>query len=911
MGRVLGALTGAGVIAAALGVAAQQPATPALRDASPTEIWIPHPDISAAQPPAPAPPRGQAAAAADVTPPTAPGNFQAFTSGLFRIAASWSHSVDPESGIDYYAFAIGTGTTTDTEANVRWWQSTGTGTKANVNMALTPGATYYISVRANNGANLSSIVVHSVPLTATAETYGASTNQITYTLATEGISSIGAPAAGWSQAQADALAGFLDKMVPLLTEIYGPPSTSYRVTLIRDLRYTASAIFIPSVEEIHMGDTVTYQLLTHEMVHAFRRDRLLSSGTLWEYDNTLSGFEEGFAQAVSYEAMTAFARRHPSFGLTQKIYQSTHEWDYDFQNVPELGTTDFWSDSSGMNLFWARYEMAAAAIAKISLEHPGFPAAFNAEFYRRITENPLLKVSRALVVDIVATVAPSIEGVAAAAWIDRQYVLDCVNHVGRKIWIRTQHYPYRDYFIFQATHFYETFWNGSDWAVPDGQGGYLYYSLNGSTGAGTLRDHEGTVVWQRPLLLTPTENPPQFYGYGSDRIELTTQPSPEPWPGGDPAKFVTSLLSFGLYKLSVSFTAGTTATKDVYRVIGAPLRDTSGVFGGVIGGNGGTITLHHRSAGETTTVPLVGGAFWTAASWASQDHPETSSNDSTPGVIDVTYVNAAGSRYRDTRTIGYGSSSGTQAFLFDVSTMTLVSHASRPHMAIDSPGAGSSGRTFTVSGWAVDLGAASGAGVDVLHVWAFPRTGGPAQFLGVPAYGQTRGDLGAALGAQFADCGFTLNAPALAPGTYQIAVYAHSSVTGTFNNVLAVETTVVAPVSVPHMALDSPAPGPVGSGPFLISGWALDLGAESGAGIDAIHVWAFPTAGGAPFFVGVGVLNGARPDIGGVLGAQFVYSGYSLSVSNVPPGTYDLRVFAHSVVSGTFNQSLGVRISRD
>ena len=49
---------------------------------------------------------------------------------------------------------------------------------------------------------------------------------------------------------------FLDKMMPVLHDLYGPPSTPYTVTLIRDLRYTNSAIFFPSTDEIHLGVTL-------------------------------------------------------------------------------------------------------------------------------------------------------------------------------------------------------------------------------------------------------------------------------------------------------------------------------------------------------------------------------------------------------------------------------------------------------------------------------------------------------------------------------------------------------------------------------------------------------------------------------------------------------------------------------
>ena len=505
---------------------------------------------------------------------------------------------------------------------------------------------------------------------ASPKVYGEAGNQISYSLASAGIAADGTPTATWPPEKAAALSGFMDQMLPVLRDLYGPPATSYTVRLVRDLRYAASAVFFPSSDEIHAGDNVTYQLLTHELVHAFRRDRVLSSGPQWQFDPTLSGFEEGFAQAVSYEAMTEFARRYPAFGLAQRVYQSSNEWDYDFQNVPELRTRDFWSDSGGMLLYWTRYEMAAAAIEKIEREHPGFHRAFNAEYFRRLNADPSLTPSRDLVKDIVRTVAPTIEGRPAALWIDQQNVFDCADHPGRKIWLSTQHYPApADYFIFNRIFFYETFSNGSDWAQPNGAGGYDYYHLNGSSGAATLLAGNGSVVWQSALRISPTENAPGFYGFGSENVDLTTQATNLPWPGGDSSRFATSLLPFDLYRLNIQLTSGTTVASDSWRLIGAPLRNASGVFGGIVGATGGTISLKHRSHAAEPPVAVVNGVFLAAPSWASQPHPETGSVDSDPGVVDVTYVDAAGNTYTDVRVIGYGSSHGTETFLFDVSRM--------------------------------------------------------------------------------------------------------------------------------------------------------------------------------------------------------------------------------------------------
>jgi uncharacterized repeat protein (TIGR03803 family) len=116
--------------------------------------------------------------------------------------------------------------------------------------------------------------------------------------------------------------------------------------------------------------------------------------------------------------------------------------------------------------------------------------------------------------------------------------------------------------------------------------------------------------------------------------------------------------------------------------------------------------------------------------------------------------------------------------------------------------------------------------------------------------------------------------------------------------------------SRPIMFIDDPAPGLSLQQPFRLRGWAADLNAASGPGVDTLHVWAFNTSTGTPTFVGVASYGGARTDVGAVFGSAFTNSGYDLDVSNLTPGqTYDIGVYAHSTVTGTFNQVKFVRVT--
>jgi phosphatidylserine/phosphatidylglycerophosphate/cardiolipin synthase-like enzyme len=105
-----------------------------------------------------------------------------------------------------------------------------------------------------------------------------------------------------------------------------------------------------------------------------------------------------------------------------------------------------------------------------------------------------------------------------------------------------------------------------------------------------------------------------------------------------------------------------------------------------------------------------------------------------------------------------------------------------PFMSLDTPSNGASlSQPFPLAGWAIDRHASSGPGVDVLHVWAFPTNGGPAIFLGIPAYGYPRPDVGGIFGSQFTNSGYNLAVTSLPPGSYHVVVYARSTVTGSFS----------------------------------------------------------------------------------------------------------------------------------
>ena len=116
----------------------------------------------------------------------------------------------------------------------------------------------------------------------------------------------------------------------------------------------------------------------------------------------------------------------------------------------------------------------------------------------------------------------------------------------------------------------------------------------------------------------------------------------------------------------------------------------------------------------------------------------------------------------------------------------------------------------------------------------------------------------------------------------------------------------------PQVVIDTPPGQRSVDGELTVAGWAADLDAQDGTGIDTIHVWAYPVQGGPsrgsnPIFVGVADLGGERPDVAAIYGQRYLKSGYGLTIRGLPAGQYDLAVFAYSAVKARFLPAKTVR----
>ena len=97
-------------------------------------------------------------------------------------------------------------------------------------------------------------------------------------------------------------------------------------------------------------------------------------------------------------------------------------------------------------------------------------------------------------------------------------------------------------------------------------------------------------------------------------------------------------------------------------------------------------------------------------------------------------------------------------------------------------------------------------------------------------------------------------------------------------------------------------------GTFTIAGWAATIDGRP-ARRRRGPWWAYPVAGGSPVFVGAAALGGYRADIGTIFGPGYETSGFTLDVTSLPSGTWDLAVFARSTGSALFGAVRVVRVT--
>jgi hypothetical protein len=151
------------------------------------------------------------------------------------------------------------------------------------------------------------------------------------------------------------------------------------------------------------------------------------------------------------------------------------------------------------------------------------------------------------------------------------------------------------------------------------------------------------------------------------------------------------------------------------------------------------------------------------------------------------------------------------------------------------------------------------------------------------------------------------------PNAFYIVAQSGSLAPGVYTSTLDVsatspDLTMTLPIDVTftvldgRISIDAPANNATVSNGFSLAGWAIDLSAPTGTGVNAVQAYAFPAGGGAGIYLGSASYGGPRSDVGAAFGGRFTNSGYGMTVANLTPGaSYRIVVFARSTVTSTYS----------
>lgn len=205
-------------------------------------------------------------------------------------------------------------------------------------------------------------------------------------------------------------------------------------------------------------------------------------------------------------------------------------------------------------------------------------------------------------------------------------------------------------------------------------------------------------------------------------------------------------------------------------------------------------------------------------------------------------------------------------------------------------------QSFTVSGWALDLRSTVDSGINAIQVYASGPVG--TNVLLGTATRVPRPDIAAAYQRPFveAEAGFQFTVQGLPAGSYTLGVMARSSLTGAWVGPFAVSVLVHA---VPMVVIDQQT---LGTQPLVLSGLAGDPQATGSHGVSSVHVWAHPTSGAAPMYVGAAEMGLYRPDATSY-GPQYSHAGWRVAVRGLPPGQYTVYVSAASAYTGLWGSA--------
>jgi hypothetical protein len=339
---------------------------------------------------------------------------------------------------------------------------------------------------------------------------------------------------GWTVQQAQELAGFRDRIYPVLKTIYGAPSWSGTVTVVNGDNQSP-IITDPNALSAGIYDVtnskITFAQYNLEQTKVLFLSQMMAIAFHGPASISYDAWERGMARAAAMEV----ARNLKGTLAVIPDDPLFHALDrYELMNQPPLGNDRFFpvAKAGGVantatfpNMMLPRLTMAGSAWLKAETEAPGFLAAFNTAYYAAVASDPTIKNNVQALKTIAASVLPNIEGLPFADWYQRQYVLDTSISPGVKLYaqVTVDRHEVDDPAFAIVLFYYNTSVNSQGTSDETNLSGtsfpiywdYLYSSrlfLAAQYERVDIRDGLGAIAPTFPNTITPVGGDPQLEG---------------------------------------------------------------------------------------------------------------------------------------------------------------------------------------------------------------------------------------------------------------------------------------------------------------------------------------------------------------------------------------------------------------
>ncbi len=209
---------------------------------------------------------------------------------------------------------------------------------------------------------------------------------------------------------------FLKRVFPIMHDRLGPPAESFNC-VITNMGVDTNYFMIVDNGRTFLSDTdFIPRLIVHEFIHAWKGQYTITNDHNWEYDNALSGFEEGTAEGMAFEIVHEYVRCYPNDDATLQLlswkpyqYWSSKTTYYDsIKHDSATGSGDFWTSSGQVS---TRYSIAATTIQMMVKEYADFYKEMSVLYFDKINNDPDWRPIREDILDIWHSVVPTINGV--------------------------------------------------------------------------------------------------------------------------------------------------------------------------------------------------------------------------------------------------------------------------------------------------------------------------------------------------------------------------------------------------------------------------------------------------------------------------------------------------------------------